>query len=278
MSGDDFTETNRANWDERVAPHLIAYGTDNFTADPAALSDVVRTDYELMAPYLPHESVEGLRLVHLQCHIGTDTLSWARLGADVTGIDFSSKAISAARKLADNAGLDATFIEATVDDAADYANSRFDVVYTGIGAITWLADLEKWATTVFRLLKPGGLFFIRDGHPMLYSVDDERTDGQLVLTSPYFSGHGPLRFDEGTTYADDAVQLNNVTTYEWPHSLSEIIQPLLSVGLELLSFQEHAVIPWKALPSMVPSHHGFELPGGAERLPLTFSLAARRPL
>ena len=113
---------------------------------------------------------------------------------------------------------------------------------------------------------------------MLYSVDDERNDGELVLTSPYFSGHGPLRFDEGTTYADDSVQLNSATTYEWPHSLAEIIQPLLSVGLDLLSFQEHTVIPWKALPSMVATRRGFELPEGAERLPLTFSIAARRPL
>ena len=98
---------NRANWDERVESHLLAYGTDEFVAEPTAMSPVVLDDLALMAPFLPHGSVAGLRLVHLHCHIGTDTLSWARLWADVTGVDFSSKSIIAARNLASRAGLDA---------------------------------------------------------------------------------------------------------------------------------------------------------------------------
>src|SRR3990170_8483057 len=118
MAHDDYEAANRANWDERVAPHLIGYGADEFAADPSAISHEVRTDLRLMAPYLPDGSIEGLRLLHLQCHIGTDTLSWARLGADVTGLDFSAPAIAAARDLATRAGLDAAFVESTVDDAA----------------------------------------------------------------------------------------------------------------------------------------------------------------
>lgn len=274
----DYLAANRANWNERVESHLVAYGTDDFVAEPSAMSPVVRDDLALMAPFLPHGSVAGLRLVHLQCHIGTDTLSWARLGATVTGVDFSRKSIIAARDLASRAALDAVFVESTVDTAADHVDGQFDVVYTGIGAITWLSDLDKWATTVHRLLKPGGLFFIRDGHPILSTVDYERHDGELVITSPYFSTGAPLRFDDGTTYADDDVRLDNSTTYEWPHSLSEVIQPLLGVGLELLSFQEQTVIPWRASPSMVEIDANYALPDNRERLPLTFSLAARRSL
>lgn len=198
------------------------------------------------------------------------------VGADVTGVDFSSKLIIAARDLASRAGLGAMFVESTVDAAADQVDGQLDIVYTGIGAITWLSDLDRWAATVIRLLKPGGLFFIRDGHPMLSAVDYERDDGELVIASPYLSAGAPLRFDEGTTYADDNVRLDNSTTYEWPHSLSEVIQPLLGAGLILLSFQEQTLIPWRALPSMVESNGNFALRNNRERLPLTFSLAARR--
>ena len=106
------------------------------------------------------------------------------VGADVTGVDFSSKLIIAARDLASRAGLGAMFVESTVDAAADQVDGQFDIVYTGIGAITWLSDLDRWAATVIRLLKPGGLFFIRDGHPMLSAVDYERDDGELVIASP----------------------------------------------------------------------------------------------
>ena len=156
-------------------------------------------------------------------------------------------------------------------------DGQFDIVYTGIGAITWLSDLDRCAATVIRLLKPGGSFFIRDGHPMLSAVDHERDDGQLVVASPYFSTGAPVRFDEGTTYEDDDVRLDDSTTYEWPHSLSEVIQPLLGAGLILLSFQEQTLIPWRALPSMVESNGNFALRNNCEHLLLTFSLVARRP-
>lgn len=280
----EFTAANRANWDDRVEPHLRGYRVDRFAAEPERISDVVRDDVPLMAPYLPGGSVDGLRLAHLQCHIGTDTLSWARLGADVTGIDFSSDAVDAARALAAASGLTSRshFVQSTVDDAADHVEGRFDVVYTGIGALCWLEDLEAWATTIDRLLKPGGLFFVRDGHPVLNAVDFKRTDGDIVIDKPYF-GVGedgtktPLRYDDDTTYADDEAHVEHSITYEWPHSISEIITPLLRRGLVLLDFQEQRLLPWKALPPMVESGSDYALPSQRDRLPLTFSLAARKP-
>lgn len=274
MTESEHLEANRRNWDERVAGHLVAYDTDGFVADAARISPVVRDDLALMAPHLPGGSVAGLTLAHLQCHIGTDTLSFARLGARVTGIDFSGEAVAAARGLAERAGLEARFVQSTVDEASVAVTERFDVVYTSIGALTWLPDLAAWARSIRALLAPGGLFYVRDTHPMLATLDDEREDALLVVRYPYFGGAEPLQFDNEFSYAGDA-RLTNTTNYEWPHPLSEIVGVLLAEGLTIEALGEQDTLPWKALSSMVPEGDSWVLPEGRERLPLTFSLAAR---
>jgi SAM-dependent methyltransferase len=230
-----------------------------------------------MARHLPGGSPAGLSLVHLQCHIGLDTLSWARLGATVTGVDFSPAATAAARDIAARAGLSAAFVDSDVDSAPAACRRQFDVVYTGVGALPWLPDLTRWAQVVAELLRPGGLFYVRDGHPLVNALDYDRTDGALVLTGPYFATGSPLRFDSGATYAATGVRLQNATTYEWPHSLSEIVQALLDAGLTLTSLGEHRTIPWRALAQLVRTEDGWVLPQRPERAPLTFSLTATRP-
>jgi 2-polyprenyl-3-methyl-5-hydroxy-6-metoxy-1,4-benzoquinol methylase len=279
LETDRQVEANRANWNERVEGHLLAYRAEEFAADPAAISGVVRDDLELMRPILPNGSPDGLRLLHLQCHIGTDTLSWARLGAEVTGVDFSREAVEAARELATKAKLPARFVESTVDDAATAVGERFDIVYTSIGVLLWLPRLDSWARTVFDLLEPGGVFFVRDTHPVLSALDYDRDDGELVLRRPYFGGGEPLRYDEGTSYVELESPLQNRISYEWPHPISEIITCLLDAGLEITSFQEQRTIPWRALRMLepVPGADGFALPSDSARVPLTFSLSARRP-
>jgi SAM-dependent methyltransferase len=267
---------NQANWDERVASHLIAYGIEDFISDPARISSVVRTDLALMAPHLSGGSPADLDLVHLQCHIGMDTLSWAKLGARVTGIDFSAASTAAARDIASRAGLAATFLDSDVDHALDACSDRFDIVYTGIGALPWLPDLTRWAQVVAGLLRPGGLFYVRDSHPILNAVDHDRSDGALVLTQPYFATGRPLHYDHGNTYADDEVRLQHADTYEWQHPLAEIVQALLDAGLTLTSLAEHRCIPWHALPQMVQSAEGYVLPNDSDRMPLTFSLTATK--
>jgi SAM-dependent methyltransferase len=274
---DDFTAANRANWDERVPSHLKAYGAEDFADDPHAISAVVRDDALVMAPHLPGGSVAGLDLLHLQCHIGTDTLSWGRLGARVTGVDFSSESIAAARMLAERSGVAARFEISTVDAAPEAIHDRFDVVYTSVGVLVWLPRLDVWANAIYALLKPGGLFYVRDSHPILAAIDYDRNDGVLALTNPYFETDQPARYDDGMTYASADVRLANATTYEWSHSLSEIMQALLDAGLTITSFAEGQTIPWKALPSLVESPAGYVLPDGGDRLPLEFSLTARRP-
>ena len=279
MTDREFVDANRANWDERVESHLDAYEAASFADTSGEITSVVIDDLALLRASLPNQSPQGLRLLHLQCHIGLDTLSWARLGAVVTGIDFSPKSVAAATELAARASIPARFVESSIDDVTDVITEKFDVVYTSIGVLTWLPRLDTWARAIFTLLEPGGVFFVRDAHPMVYAVDFDRTD-ELVITQPYFESGQAIRYNEGTTYADDSVRLENSITYEWPHSLSEIIQSLLDAGLQITSFAEHRTIPWAALPALVKDTDSarYRLPDNPERLPLTFSVIARRPL
>ena len=274
MTDEAARAANQANWDERVPGHVLAYGVEDFISDPHRISDVVRDDLALMAPHLRNGAPVGSSLVHLQCHVGLDTLSWARLGATVTGIDFSPAATTAARGIAAHAGLAATFLDSDIEHALDACPQRFDIVYTGIGAVPWLPDLSRWGQVVAGLLKPGGLFYIRDSHPILNALDYNRNDGVLALTEPYFPTGAPVRYDHGTTYANDSVQLAAATTYEWQHSLSEIVQALLDAGLILTSLAEHRFIPWPALPILVLTPEGYALPDARDRVPLAFSLTA----
>lgn len=271
----DFVEANRANWDARVADHLIAYRANEFADDPSAIW--MHEDLAVMAPHLPGGSVAGLDLLHLQCHIGLDTISWARLGAHATGTDFSGEAIAAARSLATRAGVEIEYVQTTNEDAPAALGRQFDVVYTSIGVLAWLADLESWGRAIHTLLRPGGLFFIREGHPMMSSLAYERDDDLLVIDEPYFPTGTPIRSDDGGTYASDTILEDHKTSYQWPHSLAEIFGAVLGAGLTVLAFDEYTTIAWKSLPSLVQTPDGYALPEGRERLPLTFSLTARKP-
>ena len=171
---DEYAKVNREFWDERVPAHAASpdYGVARFAQDPAFLSEVVRFDRPRLG------DLTGLEGVHLQCHIGTDTVSLTRLGARMTGLDISPPALAEARELAQAAGADATFVESEVYSAVDTLGAgRFDLVYTGVGALCWLPDIRRWAAVVADLLRPGGRLHIRDGHPMLWALADAREDG-----------------------------------------------------------------------------------------------------
>ncbi|BDZ45964.1 class I SAM-dependent methyltransferase [Naasia aerilata] len=277
MSTDEEVAANRANWDERVPSHVRAYGAESFAGDSGAISAVVRADAVSLAPHLPGGSVKGLRLIHLQSHIGTDSISWARLGADVVGVDFSRESVQAAHALAARAGVDCRFFECDVVDAARVVGERFDVVYTSIGVLNWLPDLPRWAEAVRDLLAPGGVFFLRDAHPMLNAVAFDSPVDALRLGRPYFGLEGPIRYEDGTTYADPGVRLRSAVTFEWPHSVSDIVQALLDVGLVLRAMDEGTTIPWQALGALVETPRGWVLPGAMDRLPLTLKIVATRP-
>lgn len=273
IAWDAAREANLQNWDDRVPLHVDAYGLDAFD-DPRHLSDIVTDDLAALTPFLPDHTIVGADLCHLQCHIGTDTVSWARAGATVTGVDFSAAALAAAESFATTLGVRATWVETDVLDARAAVVGDFDVVYTSIGTITWLDDLDRWATQIFALLRPGGTFFIRDGHPALYALDEDAD--QLVIRYPYFGDGSAVQWDDAATYAGDGTVAHE-RTYEWPHPLSEVIGALLRAGLRLVHFDEGTTLPWRFSCRMVEVPHGYAWPENERSLvPCTYTIIARR--
>ena len=273
----DYRAVNRANWDDRAAAHAasVDYNVSDFATDPGYLSEVVRFDRPLLG------DISGLRGVHLQCHIGTDTVSLARLGATMTGLDFSSKSLAEARALSAAAGVSVDFIEAEVYDAPEVLGAeQFDLVYTGIGALNWLPDIARWGRTVAALLKPGGRFFMREGHPVLWSLEWERADDLLVLHEPYFETADGTVYDEPGTYVDTDVVFEHNTTHEWNHGLGEIVTALLEAGLTITGLKEHTTVPWDGLGGQMRrlADGEYQVRDAPERLPHTYTLQAVRPV
>lgn len=268
-------DLNRASWDERVPAHAESpdYALARFADDPAFLSGVVRFDLPRLG------DVAGLDVVHLQCHIGTDTVSLARLGARVTGLDFSAAAVEQARGFAAGLGLDVPFVEADVHDAVEaLGGNRFDLVFTGIGALCWLPDIDRWAGVVAALLRPGGRLFLREGHPMLWSIDETRPDGLLVVEHPYFERDEPIVWDDGGTYVQTDRTFTRNVTHEWNHGLGEIVTALHRHGLALTMLVEHDSAPWDAVPgrTTVDDLGEFRLTDRRWRLPMTYTLQATK--
>jgi SAM-dependent methyltransferase len=271
VDADDLA-VNRANWDERAPVHAASaqYGLDRFLNDPAFIGDIVRFDLPRLG------DVSGLRGVHLQCHIGTDTISLARLGARMTGLDFSPASVAEARRLAAAAGADVDFVVSDVHDALDVLPAGgFDLVFTGIGALCWLPDIRRWATVVAGLLRPGGRLFLREAHPMLWAIDEARTD-DLVVGYPYVETPEPMVFDEPGSYVETDVTFAHTETRSWNHGLGEIITALHDDGLTLTAFDEHDSVPYEALPGrMERTDQGeWRLADRPERLPHSYTLQA----
>jgi SAM-dependent methyltransferase len=268
---DDYLDINRANWDSRVRFHEQGYRLERFRSDPAHLSGVVRFDLPRLG------DVRGLDAVHLQCHIGTDTLSLARLGARMTGLDFSAPALDVARRLAADCDADIEYVQSDLYGAvAALGEERFDLVYTGIGALCWLPDVRAWATVVASLLRPGGRLFIREGHPMLWALGDPRPDQALAIEHPYFEVPGGTRFTESTSYVDHEGELASPDIVHFNHGLSEIFNALWGAGMSVTMFEEHRSVPWNAAgDAMVEDEQGeWTLREAPERLAASYTLRA----
>lgn len=240
---DEYAFANRANWETRVAAHVASaeYGVKLFIDDPTHISGVVAFDRARLG------DITGKDVVHLQCHIGTDTLSLGRLGARVTGLDFSPAALASARQLALDCDQPVRYVESELYKApAALGVNRFDVVYTGIGALCWLPDIKRWASVVASLLRPGGRLFIREGHPMLWALGEARADGLIVIDLPYFEGAGTSTVS-AATYVDTDHELLAVESIDFNHGLGEIFTALLRAGMSITAFEEHDTVPWQAL-------------------------------
>lgn len=274
---DEYLEVNRRMWDERAPVHAASpgYQLERLLADPLALSEVVAFDLPRLG------RLDGLDVVHLQCHIGTDTLSLARLGArSVAGLDFSAPAIAEARGLAARAGTEIAYVQADAYDAPEVLGAhRFDLVYTGVGALCWLSSIGRWAEVVRRLLRPGGRVFLREGHPVMNAIDERRADGALALEFAYFEQPDPLRWedDEAGTYVETDAALRENVSYEWNRGLGEIVTALLARGFRLTQLEEHETLPWEAftggrMEKLTDGEH--RLLDRPERLPLSYTLEA----
>jgi SAM-dependent methyltransferase len=273
---DDWRSINLANWESRVPLHTAPDGYDLAAFDdPEHLSAVVRYDLPRLG------RLDNRDVVHLQCHIGTDTVSLARLGArSVTGLDFSPAALDAARALARRANADVGFVEADVDDAVGVIGAESaDLVYTGIGAICWLPHIRRWAAIVADLLRPGGRLFIREGHPVLWGMSDPRPDGLLVMEYPYFETEGTVFVEHDSYAGSGAVSAPESVIFN--HGLGEIFTALTDAGLAVTALEEHREVPWNPLEGlMIPSPYfdeEFILAQGRDRMPLTYTMQAVKP-
>ena len=282
---------NAANWDARADVHVGPDGYDLARiADADWISQVVQFDQARLG------DITGLDAVHLQCHIGTDTISLARLGARMTGVDLSGRSLHHARTIAERAGVEVDYVQSDVYSAPEALDGRdFDLVYTGVGALCWLPNIRRWAEVVARLLRPGGRLFVRDGHPVLntligVTVRDHHPDrdqqpwisgpGQATpaLELPYWENEEGLSWSEEQTYAGSGAVASPVS-HEWNHALSEIVMAVLDAGLVLELLVEHDSLPWEAQPGlMVVDEAGeWRLKDRPERLPASFTLVARQP-
>lgn len=272
FSMSNYLDLNRANWDERAPAHAESadYAVSRFIAEADFLSDVVTFDLPRLG------DLRGLRGIHLQCHIGTDTISLARLGATMTGLDFSPASIAEARRLSTLSNTPVEFVESNVYDALTVLEpTSFDLVFTGIGALCWLPDVKQWAKVVSGLLKPGGRLFIREGHPMLWAINESFTD-RVVVDFPYFEMPEPLVFDEAGTYVSTDRSFVQNVTHSWNHGLGETITALHDAGMQLTALAEHDSVPWEALPGqMTKGALGeWRLTDRAHRLAASYTLQA----
>jgi len=265
----DWVETNRSMWDERVPVHVASefYDVASFKAG-----------HPQVQPFEVEElgGLGGLRLAHLQCHFGLDTLDLVRMHPtlEAVGLDFSAPAVEAARALAEEVGLGsrASFVHADVHQAAEaLGTGAFDVIYTGKGALIWLPDLRPWAEQCARLLKPGGWLYVCEFHPGGYSLDDD----QPLVTHDYFH-RGPILDETPGTYAQlDAETIHN-RSYEWQHPISDQLEALLGAGFELRFFHEWDYTIFQLNNWLVRGDDGRYRWPGPGRLPLMYSLKAQK--
>ena len=267
---DKYLAANQRRWNALTPLHAASnyYDLAAFKSGGSSLRAIEREQVG---------DVAGKSLLHLQCHFGMDTLSWARLGAHVTGVDFSGEAIALARDLSAELAIPAQFVQADVLRLPETLPGReqFDIVFTSYGILCWLPDLRAWGRTIAHYLRPGGLFCIVEGHPLAGVFDNEAGAIDLRITHSYFHDAAPEHYEVRGSYATGEGEI--LAGYEWAHSLGDIINALTDAGLNIVSLQEYPFASWRRFPFMVQDDAGWwQLPAGFPALPLTFALRATK--
>jgi SAM-dependent methyltransferase len=265
-SVDEYIKSNQNLWERWTELHEKSelYDIAGFKAGKLRLHSVEKEELG---------DVAGKSLLHLQCHFGLDTLSWAALGATAIGVDFSEKSITLARSLSAEMGIPATFVHSNIYDLPDNLTGQFDIVFTSYGVLWWLPDIPAWARVIAHFLKPGGTFLVVDSHPMA-SVFDNDHESELRVKYPYFLTPEPIKLEVQGSYAAADPGYQGVE-YGWPHSISEYVNSLIAAGLRIESLREFPFLVWKMFPFMEEGEDGhWRLPGHMPEIPLMFSLRA----
>ncbi|HET9529006.1 MAG TPA: class I SAM-dependent methyltransferase [Blastocatellia bacterium] len=261
---DEYLKTNLGLWNNwaRINQKSAFYDVASFKAGESSLTSI---EIEELG------DVAGKSLLHLQCHFGMDTLSWARRGARVTGVDFSEEAIALARSLSKELGLDAQFICSDIYELPRSLSEEYDIVFTSYGVLSWLPDLARWGQTIARSLKPGGTFYIIEFHPVVLMLDDE--EGKTIKY-PYFATAEPLKFEESGSYADRDADFSH-PCYQWMYSLSDVMTSLISAGLRIESFKEYPFSSHGCFSFLEKGEDGFwRMKEDRPALPIMFSIKA----
>ncbi|HEX8180394.1 MAG TPA: class I SAM-dependent methyltransferase [Pyrinomonadaceae bacterium] len=263
-----YVESNRSLWDGWTRLHADSdfYDIAGFKAGRSSLKPIELAEVG---------DVSGKSLLHLQCHFGQDTLSWARLGAQVTGVDFSPEAIRLARALSAELNINARFVQSNIYDLPRALDDRFDIVFTSYGVLSWLPDLDRWAEIIAHFLKPGGFFYIVESHPIFGMVNDDATGFEF----PYFSTPEPIELESHGSYAASGAAVGFAhPEYNWEHSLSDIINAVMRAGLHLEFVHEFPFMWYIPLYSTLEEFEPGKgrLKGSFGLLPHMFSLRARR--
>ena len=267
-----FVEANRKLWDEwtRIDVESALYDVEGFRGGKRTLNPLEIAE---VGP------VARRSMLHLQCHFGLDTLSWADLGAEVTGVDFSGESIRLARQLSHETGLAARFIEADIADLPSVHDERYDIVFASYGVIYWHQDIRRWARVAAHFLKPGGTFYLVEVHPMAYVFDDSPCTTELRVRSPYFHAAEPQVYStRGTSFSDPDAVVESELEYGWCHTVGDLVSALVEAGLRIEFLHEHPFTTYRQLPFLEHSADGYwRVPGLERSVPLLYSVRASKP-
>lgn len=261
---DDYIAINRQSWNNRTDTHLKSefYDLENFIKGKTSLNSI---ELDLLG------DIKGKTILHLQCHFGQDTISLSRLGADVTGMDLSDKAIESAQKIAKDTKSDARFVCCDIYDLPNHLDQQFDIVFTSYGTIGWLPNLNKWADIIFQFLKPNGKLVFVEFHPVVWMFDDNFQK----IDYNYFNAGAILESENGT-YADKSATITQEYVV-WNHGLSEVINSLLNNSLEIISFNEFDYSPYNCFNKTIefePKKYRIEHLGN--KIPMVYSIVAQK--
>lgn len=264
MTDIDYLAINKQSWNNRTDSHLKSafYDLDGFLKGKSSLNDI---ELNLLG------NIEGKSILHLQCHFGQDTISLSKLGAEVTGVDLSDKAIESAKRIASQMNANATFICCDIYDLPNHLDQKFDIVFTSYGTIGWLPDLQQWAKLISNYLKPNGKFIFAEFHPVVWMFDDNFE----TVAYNYFNS-GPILETESGTYADRNAEITQQYVC-WNHSMAEVINGLITNGLEINTFQEFDYSPYNCFNKTIEFEPGkYRIEHFNDKIPMVYAIEATR--